>query len=149
MAIERTLVLIKPDGRKRKLTGLALEKLEATGLEFVAAKIVRVTEKLAEEHYQEHAGKPFFPAIVRYLVGKVHDIPHGRLLAMVWEGENATAVVRQVAGATDPDKAAPGTIRGCFGRNCSGLMENVVHASSNPTDAAREISLWFSPSEIA
>nr|HOX22298.1 nucleoside-diphosphate kinase [Elusimicrobiales bacterium] len=75
MAIERTLVLIKPDGRKRRLTGLAIDKLEATGLELVAAKIMRVTRKLAEQHYQEHAGKPFFEAIVRYLVGEVHDIP--------------------------------------------------------------------------
>lgn len=149
MAIEKTLVLIKPDGRKRRITGLAIDKLEATGLELVAARVVRVTPKLAREHYQEHAAQPFFNAIVQYLEGKTHSIEHGRLLAMVWEGEDAIAAVRRAAGATDPEKAAPGTIRGCFGRKCAGLMENVVHASSNPADAAREIALWFNPSDIA
>lgn len=149
MAIEQTLVLIKPDGAKRRLTGLVLDRLEAAGLSLAAAKVVSVTEALARKHYEEHLGKSFYENLIRYIQGEFHQIPHSRVLALVFEGEGAVALTRKVSGATDPEKAEPGTIRGSFGRvTRDGQIENVVHASANVEDARREIQLWFSPSEI-
>jgi len=149
MAVEKTLVLIKPDGRKRKLTGLAIDRLDVTGLDMIGAKVV--TDSLAREHYRSLGDKPFFESLVKFLKGEYHDIPGSRMMALVYQGENAVAVVRKIAGATDPEDAAVGTIRNEFGRVCrkSGLYENVVHASSDPVEAEREIKLWFSEGEIA
>jgi len=143
MSIERTLVLIKPDGVARRLTGLTIDKLETTGLDIVAAGVVKVSDKLARDHYREHEGKPFFEPVVKFLKGEFHPATAGRVFAFVFSGENAVKEIRRVVGATNPDNAEPGTIRGMFGRNRDGVMENVVHASSNPTDAEREIALWF------
>ena len=149
MPIEQTLILIKPDGLFRKLTGLTIDRLDASGLEMVAAKVLGVSEELAREHYQEHVGKPFYPSLIRYIRGEFHGLKDHRILAMVYRGENAIAKVREVAGATNPEQAAPGTIRGSFGRvTTAGQFENVLHASANPADAAREISLWFKREEI-
>ena len=149
MPIEQTLVLIKPDGLFRKLTGLAIDRLDASGLEMAAAKMVSVSEELARAHYQEHLGKPFYPGLIRYIRGEFHGFKDHRILAMVYRGENAIAKVREAAGATNPEQAAPGTIRGSFGRvTTAGQFENVLHASANPADAAREISLWFRREEI-
>jgi len=143
MAIERTLVLIKPDGVARRLTGLTIDKLESTGLDIVAAGVVKVSDKLARDHYREHEGKAFFEPVVKFLKGEFHPKTNGRVFAFVFSGENAVKEIRRVVGATNPDNAEPGTIRGMFGRNRDGVMENVVHASSNTTDAEREIALWF------
>jgi len=149
MAIEQTLVLVKPDGAKRRLTGLVFDRLEAAGLVLAGAKLVSVTERLAREHYKEHEGKPFFEGLIRYIRGEFHGIPHHRVLALVFEGEGAVALTRKVSGATNPEKAEPGTLRGSFGRvTTDGQIENVLHASGNPADAEREIKLWFSPEEI-
>ena len=149
MAIEQTLILIKPDGAKRRLTGLAIDRLEAAGLTLVGAKVVSVTEKLAKEHYRDLADKPFFPNLIRYIRGEFHGLKDSRVLAMVYRGENAIKKVREIAGATNPEQAAPGTIRGSFGRiTTQGQFENVIHASSDPADAAREVALWFKPAEI-
>jgi len=149
MAIEQTLVLIKPDGAKRRLTGLVFDRLEAAGLVPVAAKMVSVTEDLARKHYEEHAGKPFYEGLIRYIRGEFHVIPHQRVLAVVFEGEGAIALTRKVSGATNPEKAEPGTIRGSFGRvTTDKQIENVVHASAHAADAEKEIKLWFSPAEI-
>ncbi len=149
MPIEQTLILIKPDGLCRKLTGLTIDRLDASGLDMVAAKMLSVSEKLAQEHYQEHLGKPFYPGLIRYIRGEFHGFKDHRILALVYRGENAISQVRAVAGATNPEHATPGTIRGSFGRvTTAGQFENVIHASANPADAAREISLWFKPEEI-
>lgn len=149
MAIERTLILIKPDGLKRKLTGLAIDRLDASGLEMIGAKIVPVSEALAREHYKPLKDKPFFENLIRYIRGELHGIPRNRVLAFVYRGDNAVARVREIAGATNPEDAAPGTIRGSFGRLTSGgQFENVIHASSDVQEAEREIKLWFSPNEI-
>lgn len=164
MAIEQTLVLIKPDAGKRLLTGLAIDRIEAAGLNLVGAKVVSVSEELARTHYAEHEGKPFFPRLIQYIQGKLHGIPDGRILALAFQGEGAVARVRKVAGATNPEDAEPGTLRGTFGRLRSvregdpdgggvvkpgdQLMENVIHAAGNPADAEREIKLWFSPGEL-
>lgn len=149
MSIEQTLILIKPDGLYRKLTGLTIDRLDASGLEMVAAKMVSVSEPLAREHYKALADKPFFPNLIRYIRGEFHGLKDSRVLAMVYRGENAIKKVREIAGATNPEQAAPGTIRGSFGRiTTTQQFENVLHASSDPADAQREVALWFKPAEI-
>ena len=149
MPIEQTLILIKPDGMRRLLTGLTIDRLDAAGLEMAAAKMVSVTKELAERHYAEHVGKPFYPNLIRYIRGEFHGFHDHRVLAMVYRGENAIAKTRAAAGATNPEAAAPGTIRGSFGRvTTAGQFENVLHASANAADAQREIDLWFKKEEI-
>jgi len=149
MPIEQTLILIKPDGLCRKLTGITIDRLDAAGLEMVAAKMVSVSEDLAQKHYEEHVGKPFYPNLIRYIRGEFHGLKDHRVLAMVYRGEGAIARVRTVAGATNPESAAPGTIRGSFGRvTTAGQFENVLHASAHAADSAREVALWFKPEEI-
>jgi nucleoside-diphosphate kinase len=149
MAIEQTLILIKPDGAFRRLTGLTIDRLDATGLEMVGAKMVCITEELAREHYSSLSDKPFFEGLIKYIRGDFHGIKDHRILALVYRGENAIKAVRAVAGATNPEQAAPGTIRGSFGRiTTAQQFENVIHASSDPTDAAKEVALWFKKDEI-
>jgi len=149
MAIEKTLILIKPDGIKRRLTGLAIDRLENAGFELVGAKAVSVTEELARKHYDALKDKPFFENLIKYIRGEFHGISKNRLIALVYRGENAIKGVRAVVGATNPEDAAPGTIRGSFGRISSkGQFENVVHASGDAQDAVREVALWFKPEEI-
>src|SRR5438105_15764445 len=127
MALEQTLVLIKPDGMHRRLTGLVIDRLEAAGLKLVGAKVVSVSEKLAREHYRDLSDKPFFENLIRYIRGEFHAIPDNRILALAYEGEGAIALVRKVAGATNPEQAEPGTIRGSFGRvTTAGQFENVI-----------------------
>ncbi len=146
---EQTLVLIKPDGLARRLTGLTIDRLDASGLQMVAAKMVGVSEKLAREHYKSLSDKPFFENLIKYIRGEFHGLKDHRVLAMVYRGENAIKKVREVCGATNPEQAAAGTIRGSFGRiTTAGQFENVIHASSDPSDAAREVALWFKPEEI-
>ncbi|MBI3549589.1 MAG: nucleoside-diphosphate kinase [Elusimicrobia bacterium] len=147
--MEQTLVLIKPDGMRRGLTGLVLDRLESAGLQLVATRMVKVSEELAREHYRDLKDKPFFPNLIEYIRGKFHDLKHNQVLALVYEGEGAVALTRKVAGATNPEDAAPNTIRGSFGRvTTKGQFENVIHASGNVGDAEREIKLWFTPDEI-
>jgi len=148
MAIEKTLILIKPDGMKRRLTGIAIDRLETAGFDMVAAKIVPVTEELAREHYALLKDMPFFPSLIKFIKGDFHGVSDRRVLAMVYKGENAVKGIRAVVGATNPEQAAPGTIRGSFGRLSQGNMENVVHASGNPEEAEREIKIWFKPEEV-
>lgn len=145
--IEQTLVLIKPDGLTRSLTGNILTRLSETKLEIVAAKVTRVSRELAEAHYEEHRDKPFYPELIDYLQGQLHD--RRKVMALVYWGEGAIGKVRQLAGATNPEEAAPTSIRGSFGRiRKSGLFENVIHASAHGADAEREIKLWFEPDDI-
>ena len=130
---ERTLVLIKPDAVERRLAGEILARLERRGLALRGAKLVQVDRALAEEHYGEHAEKPFFGELVEFITSSP-------TLALVLEGEGAIAVVRTTMGATDPAKAAPGTIRGDLALS---MPDNLVHGSDSPESAAREIALWF------
>jgi nucleoside-diphosphate kinase len=149
MSIEQTLILIKPDGLHRRLTGLTIDRLDAAGLELAAAKMVSVSTELAEKHYAEHVGKPFYPNLIKYIRGEFHGLADHRVLAMVYRGEGCIAKVREIAGATNPEQAKPGTIRGSFGRvTTAGQFENVLHASANVADAAREVGLWFKNGEI-
>jgi len=145
--LNQALVLIKPDGLKKSLTGNILTRLSETKLEIIAAKIVKVSQELAEEHYQQLKDEPFFMELIQYLQGELHQ--RKKVMAMIYWGEDAIAKVRDIAGATNPEEASPTSIRGQYGRiTTQGLYENVVHASANPEEAEREIKLWFNPDEI-
>ena len=147
MAWEQTLVLIKPDGLVKSLTGNVITRLSETKLEIAAAKVIRVSRELAEKHYEALRPKPFFDELIRYLEGEYHS--RKKVLAMVYGGEGAIQKVRTIAGATNPEEADSVSIRGQYGRiTTKGVYENVIHASSNQQEAEREIKLWFQPDEI-
>lgn len=163
--LEQTLVLIKPDALKVSLTGYILSQFSEfhTGLRFAAAKIVHVSRLLAEEHYAEHKGKPFYPALIEYIAGMSHyaDAPHRRrVIAFVYCGPGAVKKVREIAGPTNPHVArekSPGTIRALgtivpvkdvAGNVVGERMDNLVHASATDAEAEREIKLWFRPNDI-
>ncbi|MBI4351617.1 MAG: nucleoside-diphosphate kinase [Elusimicrobia bacterium] len=148
MAVERSLILVKPDGMKRRLSGIVVDRLDNAGFEMVAAKIVSVTEELAREHYALLKEMPFFPNLIQFIKGDFHGVSGRRVLALVYQGENAVKGIRAVVGATNPEQAAPGTIRGSFGRISQGNFENVVHASGNVEEAEREVKIWFKPEEV-
>lgn len=149
MDITQTLVVIKPDGLKKSLTGNILTKLSEAKLIIVAAKVVRVNNELAELHYAHLKKQPFFNELRKYIKGELHGKNYRRVLALVYCGKNAIKKVRNLAGATNPEEAQPTTIRGAYGRiTTAGVYENVIHASSNSLEAEREIKLWFRPDEI-
>lgn len=136
--MERTFIMVKPDGVQRGLIGKVIERFENRGLKLVGAKFMKVSRSLAEKHYEEHIGKPFYEPLLKYITS-------GPILAMVWEGENAIAVCRSTMGKTNPQDAAPGTIRADFAMHIS---RNVVHGSDKPDSAKREIELYFKPEEL-
>lgn len=144
---QATLVLVKPDGLKKSLTGNILTRLSETKLEIVAAKMAKVSKELAIEHYKHLKDEPFFGELVRYIRGELHE--RRKVMAMVYWGEGAIEKVRRLAGATNPEEADSVSIRGAYGRiTTKGVYENVIHASSNEVEAKREIQLWFEPDEI-
>jgi len=144
---QAVLILIKPDGLKKSLTGNILTRLSETKLEIVAAKMVRVPRSLAEEHYKHLKDKPFFAEIIKYLQGELHD--RKKVMALIYWGEDAIKKCRELAGATNPEEAESTSIRGSYGRiTTSGVYENVIHVSSNESEAQREIKLWFDPKDI-
>ena len=136
--MEKTLVLVKPDGVQRGLVGKIISRLETKGFRLVALKLMNVSRKLAEEHYGEHVDKPFFGDLVRFITSSP-------IVAMAIEGENAVQVVRTTMGLTNPQEAAPGTIRGDFGLT---IGMNQIHGSDSGESATRELDLFFEPSEI-
>jgi nucleoside-diphosphate kinase len=149
MAIEQLLILIKPDGIKKSLTGNILTKLSEARMLIIGTKAVKVSKELAEDHYYHLKNKPFFGELVEYIQGKLYGEPWDRVLAFVYQGEDAIARMRKIAGATNPEEADPVSIRGAYGRiTTKGVYENVVHCSSDPSEAEREIKLWFKPEEI-
>lgn len=138
MSTERTLVLIKPDGVERRLTGAILARIEAKGYTVAELKKTEATRAILEEHYAEHQGKPFYEPLVEFMLS-------GPIVAVVLEGQRVIEGFRSLAGTTDPTTAAPGTIRGDFGRDWgSAVQQNLVHGSDSPESAAREIGIWFS-----
>lgn len=144
---EATLILIKPDGLKKSLTGNILTRLSETKLEIVAAKILRVSRELAEAHYAHLKNESFFSELIKYIQGELHD--RRKTMALVYWGQEAIFKCRQLAGVTNPEEAESTTIRGAYGRiTTSGLYENVIHVSANKSEAEREIKLWFQPDEI-
>jgi nucleoside-diphosphate kinase len=138
VAVERTLILIKPDAVQRRLAGEIVSRIERRGFVLRAGKLVRVSRELAQRHYEEHAAKPFFPELVDFLTW-------GPTWALVVEGEGAISALRKTIGATNPADAEPGTIRGDL---ATSMPDNLVHASDAPETAAREISLWFADAEL-
>ncbi|PUA80926.1 nucleoside-diphosphate kinase [Nocardioides currus] len=135
---ERSLVLVKPDGVRRGLTGEVVRRIEAKGYTLVALELRTATPELLAEHYEEHQGKPFYEPLVEFMLS-------GPVAAMVIEGERCIEGFRSLAGATDPTVAAPGTIRGDLGRDWGlKVQQNIVHGSDAPESAAREIGIWFS-----
>jgi nucleoside-diphosphate kinase len=163
--LNTTLILIKPDALKNSLTGYILSQLSEfnTGLRFAAMKVVQVNRVLAEEHYAEHRGKVFYPPLIEYIMGLAHypkDPEKRRVIAIVYQGQNAVPKIRQIVGATDPHCARedqPGSIRALGmivhlkneqGEVVGMRMDNLIHASANAPDAEREIKLWFKPNDI-
>ena len=136
--MDRTLVLIKPDALQRGLAGEILSRLERRGLKIVALRLMRLDEALARRHYAEHEGKPFVDSLVQFITS-------APLIAAVFEGPNAVQVVRGIMGATDPQQAEPGTIRGDFGLY---IQSNLIHGSDSPEAAQREIALFFEEGDI-
>ena len=136
--MQKTLVLIKPDGVQRRLAGEILGRFEQKGLRIVAAKLVRASAELAGKHYGVHKGKPFYDSLLSFLTS-------GPTLAIVLEGREAVAAVRGMMGLTDGAKSPPGTIRGDFGIS---IQNNLVHGSDSPENAETEIALWFAPNEL-
>lgn len=134
---ERTLVLVKPDGVGRGLTGEVLRRIEAKGYRLVALELRVVGRELLVQHYAEHEGKPFFEPLVEFMSS-------GPVVAAVFEGERCVEGFRSLGGATDPTKAAPGSIRGDLGRDWGlAVQQNIVHGSDSPESAEREIGIWF------
>jgi nucleoside-diphosphate kinase len=137
VSIERSLVLVKPDGFQRRLTGEVLRRIEAKGYDIVALAVLTPTREQLAEHYAEHAGKPFYEPLVDFMSS-------GAVTAAVIEGQDCVKGFRSLAGATNPTDAAPGTIRGDLGRDWgSAVQQNIVHGSDSPESAAREIGIWF------
>jgi nucleoside-diphosphate kinase len=136
--MERTLVLVKPDGVQRGLVGEVISRLERRGLKLVGMKLMQMDADLARRHYAEHVNRPFFPGLAQFITSSP-------LVAMVWEADNVAALVRQTMGETDPAKSPPGTLRGDLGIN---IGRNLVHGSDSPESAVREIGLFFKPEEI-
>ncbi|HSF82623.1 MAG TPA: nucleoside-diphosphate kinase [Anaerolineales bacterium] len=136
--MEKTLVLVKPDGVQRGLIGEVISRLERRGLRIVAAKFLHVSLELAETHYAIHKGKPFYPGLISYITS-------APVMAMVWEGPNAIAAVRQTMGATRPTEAAPGSLRHDFALE---VGRNLTHASDTPENGKTEVALWFNQAEL-
>lgn len=143
---EQTLVLIKPDGLKKSLTGNVLTRLSETKLDIAAAKIVKVSRELAAEHYCYLKEKPFYEELLKYIMGEYHK---RKVMAMVYYGPGAIVKVREICGSTNPEEADPVSIRGAYGRiTTKGVYENVIHTSANAPEAEREIKLWFAPDDV-
>lgn len=136
--IEKTFVMIKPDAVQRGLIGAIISRLEAKGFKPLAMKFMRLPRELAERHYAEHKGKSFFEPLIKYITS-------GPVLCMVWEGDNIISSLRNMMGATNPQDAPPGTIRGDFGQQTG---RNLIHGSDSPESAKREINLFFNDYEI-
>ena len=138
MIMERTYLMVKPDGVQRGLCGEIVSRFERKGLKLIAMKLMVIPKETAENHYGEHKGKKFYDSLISYITS-------GPVLAMVWEGENAVSICRNMMGKTNPAESAPGTIRGDYGM-VTGL--NIIHGSDSVESAEREIKIFFKPEEL-
>lgn len=136
--IQKTFLMVKPDGVQRSIIGEVISRFEKKGFQLVGAKLMHISQELAETHYGEHKEKPFFGELVKFITS-------GPVFAMVWEGENVISVSRQMVGKTNPQEALPGTIRGDYGLI---VDKNIIHGSDSPESAEREISLFFESEEL-
>jgi nucleoside-diphosphate kinase len=131
--VQQTLIIVKPDGVRRRLIGEVISRIEAKGYEIKEMKLFQIDEALAKEHYAEHTEKPFFSDLVKFITS-------GPVVAMIVEGEDAVRGMRQIMGATNPLDAVPGSVRGDF---ATAITENIVHGSDSPESARREVDLFF------
>ena len=138
MAIQKTFLMVKPDGVKRQLVGDIVDRFERKGFVLKGAKLMQISQELAEKHYAEHAERPFFGELVEFITS-------GPVFAMVWEGENVISVARLMMGATNPAESQPGTIRGDYSTTVS---HNVIHGSDSLASAEREVGLFFNENEL-
>ncbi len=138
MAIQKTFLMVKPDGVKRQLVGDIVDRFERKGFVLKGAKLMTISQELAEKHYAEHAERPFFGELVEFITS-------GPVFAMVWEGENVISAARLMMGATNPAESAPGTIRGDYSTTVS---HNVIHGSDSLASAEREVGLFFNENEL-
>ncbi|WP_042145670.1 nucleoside-diphosphate kinase [Paucisalibacillus sp. EB02] len=136
--MEKTFLMVKPDGVQRNLVGEVVNRFERKGFKLVGAKLMQISDELASEHYGEHKERPFFGELVDFITS-------GPVFAMVWEGENVIKTAREMMGKTNPAEAAPGTLRGDFGVT---VGKNVIHGSDSPESAEREINLFFDQKEL-
>ena len=136
--MEKTFLMVKPDGVQRNLIGEIVSRFEKKGFQLVGGKLMSISKELAEEHYGEHKERPFFGELVDFITS-------GPVFAMIWEGENVITTARQMMGSTNPKDAAPGTIRGDFGVT---VGKNIIHGSDSPESAVREIGLFFNNEEL-
>lgn len=136
--MERTYLMVKPDGVQRGLVGEIISRFEKKGMKIVGLKMLQIPVEMAEKHYGEHVGKPFFKPLVDYITSSP-------VVAMVVEGKDAVSAAREMMGATNPLKAAPGTIRATYGMD---IGRNIIHGSDSPASAEREISIFFKPEEL-
>lgn len=136
--MEKTFLMVKPDGVQRNLIGEIVKRFEQKGFQLAGAKLMQISDELAQKHYAEHKERPFFGELVNFITS-------GPVFAMVWEGENVIAAAREMMGKTNPAEAAPGTIRGDYGVT---VGKNVIHGSDSPESAEREIGLFFDEKEI-
>ncbi|QNG61433.1 nucleoside-diphosphate kinase [Bacillus sp. PAMC26568] len=136
--MEKTFMMVKPDGVQRQLIGEIVARFERKGLQLAGAKLMQISAELAEQHYGEHKGKPFFDELVQFITS-------GPVFAMVWQGENVIEISRQMMGKTKPAEALPGTIRGDFGLL---VGKNIIHGSDSPESAEREVNLFFIQEEL-
>ncbi len=136
--MEKTFLMVKPDGVQRNLIGEIVQRFEKKGFKLAGAKLMQISNELAEEHYGEHKERPFFGELVEFITS-------GPVFAMVWEGENVIATARNMMGKTNPLEAAPSTVRGDFGIT---VGKNIIHGSDSPESAEREINLFFDEKEL-
>ena len=136
--MERTFIMVKPDGVQRNLVGEIIRRFETKGFTLVGLKLVQVSKELAEKHYEVHKERPFFAGLVQFIISSP-------VVAMVWEGDGVIASARVLIGSTNPLTANPGTIRGDLGVS---VGRNIIHGSDAPETAQQEISLWFTPEEL-
>ncbi len=148
MTEEKVLVLIKPDAMARKLFGIILYDLAHLDLNMIGLKLVNVQKHLAEKHYEVHREKPFYPDLLKYIMGEFHNV-HS-IIAIAYQGEDAIKKLRDYAGKTNPDDADPSTLRGRYGKvnSKTNNFDNVMHISDSPENGEKEISIWFSKEEI-
>jgi nucleoside-diphosphate kinase len=146
--MERALVLIKPDAMEKQLAGIIIHDVSQLSLKMIGLKLVSVKKHLAEKHYSDHAEKPFYPDLLKYILGEYHHV--NSIIAIAYEGEDAIKKIREYAGKTNPDEAAPSTLRGRYGKVNSKThnFDNVVHASDSPENGEKEIAIWFDKDEL-
>ena len=138
MAVEKTFLMVKPDGVQRGLVGEIVQRFEKKGFQLVGAKFMQISEELAQQHYGEHKERPFFGELVSFITS-------GPVFAMVWQGENVIKTAREMMGKTNPADAAPGTIRGDYAVQ---VAMNIIHGSDSPESAEREVNLFFNQAEL-